>query len=206
MIKNRETVSGLDRAGGRVSVVSIRGSAEAGIVGAWGGSWFCHVVFLILCLLPRRRSAMAPLLGLGSGDSAVRGSAAPLRGERETHHPHRTDAASPLDAIKKGTPPEVAAGPSRRRQRVRTSATRQRDSPAATPSGSRTKSFSVRRLIECPRSPRNSGQRWCEGVPPRLTRAAGTPTTQDPVILGRRVGSPKPNKNRATDRWPCGTR
>ena len=29
-----------------------------------------------------------------------------------------------------------------------------------------------------------------------LTRAAGTPTTQDPIIPGRRVGSPKPDKNR----------
>ena len=102
MSKNRETVSGPGRAGGSVSVVSIRGSAEAGIVGGWGDPSSAMSFSFALHLLPRRRSAMAPLLGLGSGDSAVRGSAAPFRGERETHHPHRSNAASPLDAIKKG--------------------------------------------------------------------------------------------------------
>ena len=163
----------------------------------------CHFPYSLPPPPPTLRNGATTGPRVGGFSCTGLGGALP-RGERDSPPPP-VGRRLPLDAIKKGTPPEVAAGPSRRRQRVRTSATRQRDSPAATPNGSRTKSFSVRRLTECPRSPRNSGQRWCEGVPPRLTRAAGTPTTQDPVILGRRVGSPKPNKNRATDRWPCGT-
>ena len=88
MSKNRETVSGPGRAGGRVSVVSIRGLAEAEIVGGWGDPDSAMSFSFALHLLPRRRSAMAPLLGLGSGDSAVRGSAAPFRGRERLTTPN----------------------------------------------------------------------------------------------------------------------
>ena len=81
----------------------------------------------------------------------------------------------PLDAIKPGRLQGQRRSHPAADKRVRAPVPRQRGSPAATPRGSQMKGFSVRRLTECPRSPRNSGQRWREGVPPRLTPRGGHP-------------------------------
>ena len=94
----------------------------------------------------------------------------------------------PLDAIKPGRLQGQRRSHPAADKRVQAPAPRQRGSPAATPSGSQMKGYSVRRLTECPRSPRNSGQRWHEGVPPRLTprgRHPDHPGSRHPGETGR---------------------
>ena len=62
----------------------------------------------------------APLHGLGRQSWLYGAQRRPSNGERETHHPRRLGAATPLDAIKPGPPPRVRAeGPRSRRSHAR---------------------------------------------------------------------------------------
>ena len=54
----------------------------------------------------------------------------------------------------------------------------------------------MRHLIECPAPPEIRAKDGARVFRHELTREAGTKTTQDPVFLWTRVGSPKPNKTR----------
>ena len=120
----------------------------------------------VICLhqLPRRRSGTATLQGLGSGELAVRDSAAPVqRGERGSPPPQVGHRLLPW-RHKTGTPPETAA-------------------ESHSPRRQSDKSFSMRRLTEYPLPPGNPGQRRV-AHPPRLTRAAGGSTSRTPSSRG----------------------
>ena len=108
----------------------------------------------------------------GTGEPAIRGSAAPFqRGERETHHPLGSDTASSLDAIKPG-----------RHRRLQQGAT--------APGGSQTRASQCGASLSTPSIPEIQAK---EARCPTATTdpRGGGLNHQDPFIPGVGVGSLK---------------